>query len=329
MNEIGGYFSLEQLKSDEYHKGLTALNTARNCLLYLLKARKITQIYIPYYNCDSISDMCRRNGYEYEYYHIDADFLPLFAKQLSAEQYLYVINYYGRLSDETIAGLKEKYKNIILDNAQAFFRRPLPGIDTFYSCRKFFGVPDGGYLSSDIRLEEELETDKSAQRMKHLLGRYEESAAKYYSDFVRNDEAFQGEPMKKMSGLTRNLLGAIDYDRAYRIRNQNYRFLAEQLDGVNELKAVEPDGAFAYPFYTKKAAKIKKALLPKKIYIATLWPNVLAQMPCESVEYHYSECILPLPCDQRYTTNDMEYIAKELKQVYEGQSECANLSRRL
>ena len=55
--EIGGYFGLESLISNEYHKGLVALNTARNALLYVLRARKIKKLYIPYYLCNSISEI--------------------------------------------------------------------------------------------------------------------------------------------------------------------------------------------------------------------------------------------------------------------------------
>lgn len=36
MKEIGGYFELEQLISNEYYKDLVPLNNGRNALLYLL-----------------------------------------------------------------------------------------------------------------------------------------------------------------------------------------------------------------------------------------------------------------------------------------------------
>ena len=44
-------------------------------------------------------------------------------------------------------------KNLIIDNAQAFFAKPLLGIDTFYSPRKFVGVSDGGILATKKILE--------------------------------------------------------------------------------------------------------------------------------------------------------------------------------
>ena len=36
-----------------------------------------------------------------------------------------------------------------------FYAKPIHGNDTFYTCRKFFGVPDGAYLYTDKLLDEE------------------------------------------------------------------------------------------------------------------------------------------------------------------------------
>ena len=43
MNEIGGYFGLEELIHNEYYPNLVAVNTARNALLYLVKAKGIRE----------------------------------------------------------------------------------------------------------------------------------------------------------------------------------------------------------------------------------------------------------------------------------------------
>jgi len=316
INEIGGYFGLEQFAGTEYYENLISLNTARNCLLYLLNARNIKKLYIPYFLCDSVSGICQSYGYKYEYYSTDFKFMPIFEKELSDTEYLYIVNYYGQVTEEKIYALKEKYSYIIVDNTQAFFQKPVTNIDTIYSCRKFFGVPDGAYLSTNVKLSDELETDISGCRMKHILGRYEGNAADYYWDFKDSDETFKSEPLKYMSKLTRNILGAVDYERVRNVRSKNYRYLAERLDGENKLKLVEPIGAFAYPFYMGNASEIKRALAQKKIYIPTLWPNVLSQMPKDSIEYDYTANILPLPCDQRYTTDDMQYVLEEMSKIY-------------
>ena len=313
MKEIGGYFGLEQLVSNEYYKDLIPLNNGRNALLYVLKIRGINKIYIPYYLCNSVRDMCSRNGYKFEYYKIGAEFMPIFNKILADDEYLYVVNYYGQLTNEKVLSLKQQFVHIILDNTQVFFQKPLNGIDTIYSCRKYFGVPDGAYLSTDKRLSEELEIDISRERMTHILGRYEGVASDYYNHFQNNDASFKSEPLKYMSKLTHNILGAIDYDRVSRVRNENYAYLESKLGGQNKLNLTTPDGAFAYPFYVENGIEIRKALVQKKIYILILWPNVLADTPEESIEYKYAQNILPLPCDQRYGIDDMKYLVEELR----------------
>ncbi|MBQ8830407.1 MAG: hypothetical protein IJ017_02265 [Oscillospiraceae bacterium] len=306
--EIGGYFGLEEFYGREYHDGLIAVNNGRNALLYILKAKKIKKIYLPYFLCDSVRQMCEREGYSYGLYNISSDFMPLFDGKLDADEYLYVVNYYGQISNEQICTLKRKYKNIIFDNVQAFFQKPVSGIDTVYSCRKFFGVPDGGYLATDVLLDEEMALDVSKDRMKHILGRFEGAASDYYADFKENDSSFNNCTLRKMSVLTQNILKAVDYESVRRKRNENFAMLEKHLGEYNGLRFTTPDGPYCYPFYCKNGMRIKKALAAQKIYVATLWPNVLELSG--TLEKDYAENILPLPCDQRYDAEDMERIAQ-------------------
>jgi hypothetical protein len=308
MKEIGGYFGLDQLIDNEYHKDLIALNTGRNALLYVLKAKNIQKLYIPYYLCNSVSNMLEKHGFDFEYYHIDADFNPIFNKNLYQSEYLYIVNYYGQLTNDKVINLNRKYGKIILDNTHAFFQKPLDGIDTIYSCRKFFGVPDGAYLSTNSVLDEVIKIDISKDRMTHILGRFEGSASDYYSSFQENDASFKFEPLKCMSKLTKNILGAIDYKKVKKIRNENYAYLESKLNKMNRLRLITPEGAFAYPFYLENGVDVRKELAAKKIYIPTLWPNVLEDTLEGSLEYDYAANILPLPCDQRYGLKDMKYM---------------------
>ena len=313
MKEIGGYFGLEQLISNEYYKDLIPLNNGRNALLYLLKARNIKKLYIPYYLVNVVSEMCSRNGYSFKYYNVDTEFMPMFNKTLADEEYLFVVNYFGQLTNSKVLELKDRFGQIILDNVQAFFQKPLDGIDTIYATYKYFGVPDGAYLSTDVTLSEDLEVDISKDRMIHILGRYEGTASDYYHRFQENEVSFDDEPLKLMSKLTHNILGAIDYERVRRIRNENYGYLESKLGRLNKLNLIVPKGAFSYPFYMKNGIEIKKLLAQKKIYIPTLWPNVLDDTPKDSVEYDYTANILPLPCDQRYSVEDIEYMLNLLR----------------
>ena len=315
MKEIGGYFGLEQLISKEFYKNLIPLNTGRNALLYILRARNIKKLYIPYYLCNSVGDMCKKNGYNVEFYRIASDFLPIFSRTLSEDEYIYIVNYYGQLTNEIIAALKLKYGQIILDNTQAFFQEPITGVDTIYTCRKFFGTPDGAYLSTNRKLEGKLDVDVSHNRMNHLMGRYEGIASDYYNDFKKNEESFEEEPLKEMSKLTHNILGAIDYEKTYQMREINYNYLENELSKHNILELITPQGAFAYPFYVENGIDVRNVLAKSKIYIPMLWPNVMAGVPEGSVEYKYAANILPIPCDQRYGTEDMKWIIRNLKDI--------------
>ena len=191
MREIGGYFGLEQLINDPYHKNVIEINTGRNALLYLIRAKKIKKLYLPYFLCDSVFGALDVHSIEYGHYKINKDFMPIFNQELLGNEFLYIVNYYGQLTNEMITYLKQKHERIIIDNTHAFFQKPIQNIDTIYSCRKFFGVPDGAYLSTDCLLDEELEIDISKDRMSHILGRFEGVASDYYINFQENDKIFK------------------------------------------------------------------------------------------------------------------------------------------
>lgn len=313
MREIGGYFELDQFINKPYHNNMIELNTGRNALAYLIKAKGIKKVYIPHYLCDSVSGVLERLSVEYEGYSIDKNFNPSFDKKLKNDEYLYVVNYYGQISNSAIKLFKELYGSIIVDNTQSFFQKPIQDIDTIYSLRKYFGVPDGAYLKTDRILEEKLEEEKASHRMKHILGRFEGEASTYYIDFKENDESFKTLPLKKMSNLSRNIMGAIDYGKVLESRNRNFSYLYDRLNSTNILNVKMSEGPFAYPYYAENGIEIRKRLAEEKIYVPTLWPNVLSENDKNSIEYDYAANILPLPCDQRYGKEEMDYIIKEVQ----------------
>lgn len=314
IKEIGGYFGLEELISNEYYPDLTAVNNARCALLYIIKAKQYKKVYLPYFLCDSVRLVLERERIPFEEYRIDKSFLPLLDIRTNPEEVVYIVNFYGLFNEEKLINLKNKYGNIVVDNSQAFFAKPVKGIDTLYSCRKFFGVPDGGYAYTDAEVKEDIPVDVSMGRMKHILGRFEgSSASDYYDDFNNNDESFKEIELRRMSKLTHNILGAIDYQKVKRRREENFMYLSKALGENNLLKISCPPGPYAYPFYIQNGMTIKKQLAKRKIFVATLWPNVLDTGL--DVEMEFTENILPLPCDQRYSEEDMYRVAAAIKEL--------------
>lgn len=140
MREIGGYIELDTYTGDMLHDDGIKLNCGRNALAYLIMAKKIKKIYMPKFMCDSCEKVLADNDVEVNYYHVGLDFKPIISERSG---WLYVVNFYGQLSNEYLASLGT---NIIVDNAQAYYQEPILGLDTIYTCRKFFGVADGAIL---------------------------------------------------------------------------------------------------------------------------------------------------------------------------------------
>ena len=307
MQEIGGYIELDRYSLPLLHEGAIALNCGRNALAYLIRARHIKKILIPKFMCDSVQKICEREEVQFRYYSIGINFLP---KQIDLEddEWLYIVNYYGQLSNDVLSGLVGRYKRVIVDNAQAYFQMPLPHVDTLYTCRKFFGVADGAFLYSDVQIDEKLTVDESYDRMRYLLGRFERTASEFYGEYAANNEMFEKEPIKKMSKLTDNLLRGIHYEIVKQRRTANFNILHDAFSTVNHLELCVPVGAFMYPLYIENGFEIRKALQAQKVYIPTLWPDVFNVCSESDLEWDMAKNILPIPVDQRYNEKEMFYL---------------------
>ncbi len=312
MREIGGYIELDTYQLPMLHDGALALNCGRNALAYLLKARNIKRLWVPKFICDSVTGVCEREEVPYSFYSIGLDFLPAQEIPLGEGEWFYLVNYYSQLDNKKIAEFVNKYQRVIVDHAQSYFQEPLDEVDSLYTCRKYFGVADGAFLFTDARLDDELPQDESFERMHFLLGRFERTASEFYSEYVANNDLFVTEPIKRMSKLTENLLHGIDYERVKAAREYNYLYLHKALGSINGLRLGEKPGTFMYPLLLENGAEMRKKLLQKKIYIPTLWPDVLEWCGENETEYQMAKNILPLPIDQRYCAEDMKYLVNEI-----------------
>lgn len=311
---IGGYFELELSKGEEYHKGAIRLNTGRNAFEYILRAKQYKKVYLPYYTCDVMLEPIEKLVLEVEFYHIDENLLPLFdySKVKDSEVFVYT-NYFG-VCDNNVDKVSQKCKNLIIDNSQAFYSKPIEGVDTFYSPRKFFGLPDGAYLYTDTLLKDELETDISYQRFEHLLGRIDQGAEKLYCTFKSNDDSLINQPIKKMSKLTQRLLSSIDYESIAESRKQNFEYLRTKLSNTNllSLNLTSNSVPLVYPYLVDSGVELKKKLIENKIFVATYWPNVLNWTDTKSFESQLTEKLLSLPIDQRYNKSELIIMPKSI-----------------
>lgn len=317
MKEIGGYFELELTKNIEYHSQLIKLNSGRNAFKYILEARKPKKVFIPNYICDSIVEPLEELKISYEFFNINENFEIVQDIRLKGNEILFYVNYFA-LKSKYIEKLAYKYNNnLVVDNTQAFFEKPLKDIDTIYSPRKFFGVSDGGYLSTNKFLGEALEHDESYDSSIHLLGRIDKNASSFYNDYQKAEKRLINQSIKQMSKLTQAILSSIDYKNVIKKRKDNFDYLHKELGNMNLIK-IESDlefVPFVYPFIIEDKS-LRQKLIEKKIYIAKYWNEVLDRQNITGLEKDFINKFLPLPCDQRYDLSDMKRIFKAIKEVY-------------
>lgn len=313
MNEIGGYMELELNQGIEYHDKALRLNLGRTSFEYILRAKEIGKIFIPFYTCDVIVKTLIRLSVKYEFYHINENLEPIFNyNSLRGDEFFLYNNYFG-LKDNFIRIIARETNNLIIDNAQAFFSKPLPGIDTFYSPRKFFGVPDGGYLYTDTLLDENFKIDKSGHRFRHLIGRIESGPENYYSRYKYNESILCKQPIKKMSKITQRILKNINYSNVVKIRNRNYKYLQENIGELNKLNIdISTQVPLSYPFWSE-FIDFKSLLINNKIFVVQYWPNVQRWVKPNTFEYKLASKVIHIPIDQRYTINDLKKIVRLIK----------------
>lgn len=314
MEAIGGYFSLELPQREEYHKNAIRLNTGRNCLEYILRVRGYKKVYVPYYTCEAVMEPVNKLGIPYEFYHIDIHFEIRGRFTLKEGEALLYTNYFG-LKQRYVEQLAEKTgSRLIVDNTQAFYAKPITGIDTFYTCRKFFGVPDGAYLYCEKELDEELEQDYSYERVTHLVKRIDLSAEEGFKDFRRVDDGLDNQPIRKMSKLTQRMMQGIDYEAVAQRRRSNFHLLHEALGKENniDLRLEEDAVPMVYP-YLVPVEGLREKLIENKIFVARYWPNVLDWTNKGDIEYLLAYQMQPLPIDQRYGVEEICRIIKIVK----------------
>lgn len=315
MKAIGGFFELELNRSRDYHHDALALNLGRTAFEYVLKARKIRKIHLPFYTCDVLFGPVRRAGTEMEFYHVNESLEPDFDfTTLGEDDFFLYTNYYG-IKDGLVRKLAATVSNLIIDNSQAFFSTPEKGTDTFYSPRKFFGVPDGGYLYTEARWNGELETDDSSGRFAHLIGRIENGAERSYPLFQEHDRLLSHEPLKRMSAITSRLLQNVNYDASRERRRRNFDLLHQAL-GYKNLLGIDQNTVkvpMVYPLLSERN-DLHRLLIAKGIYVPAYWTDVTERVRPDSFEHTLVKCLVPLPLDQRYGDEEMAFIVKTVLQ---------------
>ena len=307
---IGGFFELElPVKGTLYHDAALALANGRVCFKVLLERVNPSKVYLPFYCCDSLLLPLKERQIPYEFYAINASFDPI-APLLEDSELLVYINYFGVKSQTARKLSKLLGEQLVIDNSHAFFEQSYGASWAFNSSRKFFGVPDGGFLYAPSYVEDRY-TPNTQIITEHLWLRLFGKQEEAYSNYQLN-EASQTLEVKGMSKMSKQILHSVDFSAVSRARKRHYRQLDRTFRSINQLNygvlEIPPAAVpFCYPLLLKK--NIPKSVFEEhKIFLPTLWQEVLTRHTEGSYffEKMMSERLLALPIDHRLNEQDIQ-----------------------
>lgn len=316
QKEYGGYLPLELHKGTPYYTGesVVALNSGRYAILYAVQDAGFHTMWIPFFLCPTVEETLRAAGIVVKYYHIDQNFRPMQIPMGNGEGILWV-NFYGIMREELIDEIVAAYGDrLILDQTQSFFSTPRMGVYQAYSCRKFFGVSDGAYVIKEGIGKRELKQDQSSKRSLHLLTSVEYGTNYSYSISKSNENYLDSVGMRAMSQLTTQIMAGIDYERVRTERKNNFLTLRNLLGEKNHLSFCDTCIPMNYPFMAE-SGELRSRLIEKQIYVAQLWKETMQLREASEWERELADKICIPPIDQRYTPDDMNYIAETVLEL--------------
>lgn len=314
---IGGYFGLELSPGyGELYPRAQRFQSARAAFLALLMACRPRRLWMPWYNCETMLEPPAMAGIPVQRYRIDEHFNIADDITLGENEWLVVVNYFG-LCEQQIEHVLSRHprERIVIDHSQALFSPPRDCRATLYSPRKFFGIPDGGYLITDSVVPTPAEQDTgSVERLQPLVVRLDRGPEAGYEGIRAARATLRGQPPRRMSSLTQHMLAHIDYPSAVERRLRNYERYHRLLGAENAfmLPANPAHAPLCYPFWTGRS-DLHEALAARRIFVARYWPNTRgATGTSDDIEYRLSKECLALPCDQRYGDDELDRVVAAL-----------------
>ncbi|MCC8112475.1 MAG: hypothetical protein LIP03_00505 [Bacteroidales bacterium] len=314
--EIGSFIELQFPKGREYYAGdnVRRLNTGRAAIYYAYLQTGCDKIWIPVYQCGTVREFLMRHGVNVGYYNIDSEFRPMIDR-VGENEAILLVNYFGIFSNDEMKARASRFQNVIIDNAPAFYSKPIAGAYNVYSARKFFGVPDGAYVVSDQPMEAlDYPMDFSSDTASFLLERIEYGCGgKVYANREKNEERIDKADVMRMSKLTRTILDGIDYQEPIGIRRSNFEYADSLFGKINEIdtkRFMDADCVpMVYPLMVEDPDLFSR-LIKAKHFQGHWWNYILKFPGANDFEKRLSSLMVPITIDQRYNNSHLDYIKK-------------------
>lgn len=331
---------VDEYKSVFYQSGRNAIE---ELMKYMQKHMDIKKILIPDFVCKTVTDAVERSGMMYEKYCVDCNFevqLEEIQRKIeSGIKSIYIVQYFGkRNTPEFLSSIAEWKKQgiiIVEDITMSLYSKKESeiGIGNYIlgSLRKWLPIPDGAFVSTlDQGLPDVLNvtyvskyTDYyrlvQAMKREYICGgcvdkELKENYLAYYKKSI--DELFSDYKIYPISDFAQNYLSNYNAEVVSQKRIDNYDYLYNKIINITKInvKIKRADGYVPFGMLIECANRdeLLKFLIDRDIYCNVHWRLDRSENN-ENVE-KLSRSLLTIPCDQRYSYKEMDYIAQAIRQ---------------
>lgn len=358
--EIGSdFFNYSLIKSKHRNsiglpnmKHIEFYSSGRNAIRAICKTISSDQktALLPEYTCGTIIDSFILEGFTVYFYCVNRNMMiDIASLQECINRYdpkvVFVQSYFGFNTLQNLRDNIEAIRNrgicIIEDITHSQYSLFEHISADFYvaSLRKFFAIPDGGYLQTNqlIQFLQNKPTDKqiidlymSACNLKHRYIDYLDTNIEKaifrekYKEYNSLLDENHGE-IASMSDIAFSMINNVDLDAMGKIRRENYSYIYNKIANFSDVIKPVFDSCITdncvpiyFPIYvydSEKRSALQEALAQHLIYCPIIWPmSKLIEKASSEADYIYKH-ILCIPIDQRYDIDDMQRIIDTLEKT--------------
>jgi hypothetical protein len=299
---------------------------------------------LPSYICESMLEPFLNRGYSVEYFEVDENFNPNIeeVKKLLNKNpdIIFVIDWFGMNKNQEIVSLvREKCENtkILADFTHSYFNSFsfIKPDFIIVSLRKWFALPDGAIaincnhnFKNKVKFVNNSFYEKRKEAMliktRYLNCRQKNLKIKYRKLFLEAERLLDGgKTIVGISPFSLSLIEKTDFKFMKTRRRENFNALYNLIRNntyihpiVNkEMESFECP--FSFPILLENERdKLQLYLVQNEVYCPVLWPLPQYVYSKYKIPAYLSKNMLSIPCDQRYSINDMEYVADTINKFW-------------
>lgn len=322
--------------------GAICLRSGRDALKAIAREYSPTVVLLSALSCDSMSVPFELYHYKIGYYKLNRDYSiniesleSLIPTDCRPVLFLYM-DYFGNpaIHDDDLERLKSKYSrmvfiedrthNLLLERKSKFQPEFVMA-----SLRKWVAVPDGGLLwarkplvntvFSENTSFSEMRLNAQCLRNRFLQCGEQSLKTEFRHIFSTVTDTIDTNPVPgRMSEYAYQLACKTDFHSIKETRASNAKTLIEELRSlpISFIQSKPGTGDVYVAILADKRNELQRRLSAMGIFCTIIWPLCEEQKSSCPVAKYTEEHMLAIYCDQRYSTDDMKYIASNIKRIY-------------